>query len=140
MLTHRPAIVRAVGMATGLPPQFLIGHAVDANSGAVIIDHDTGLPLEALTVYGQQLAPAEWQVKTCVEAYVRLEETDAGRAMVEKLDRWMPYVMMAGAVGALGIYTLTVWQASQAIRPMIAAEIAAQAGAAAPDAPGGSAG
>jgi hypothetical protein len=141
MLQHRTSVVRAVGMATGLPGQFLVGVAVDENN-APIVD-ENGRQVEALTAYGQALAPQEWQVKTCVEAYVRLEETEQGQKMLATMDRFMPYALMVGALGALGMYTMTVLQASQAIKPMIAQEMQAQAAAndgLPPQAPGASGG
>ncbi|HUX68904.1 MAG TPA: hypothetical protein VMV41_00170 [Cellulomonadaceae bacterium] len=137
MLKHKTSLVRAVGMATGIPAQYLVGVEGD-EQGRPIIDHETQQPKEVLTHYGQALAPQDWQVKTCVEAYVRLEESEQGQRLLEAADRLMPYAMMVGALGALGMYTLTVMQASQAIRDMVAVEVAqaAQAAGVPPQTPG----
>lgn len=138
MLKHKPSLVRAVGMATGIPAQYLVGVEGD-EQGRPVIDHDTQQPREILTHYGQALAPQDWQVKTVVEAYVRLEESEQGQRLLDAADRLMPYAMMVGALGAFGMYTLTVMQASTAIRDMVAVEMAQAAQAAGgvpPQAPG----
>lgn len=141
MLKHRVSLVRAVGMATGLPAQYLVG-VEGGEDGHPVLDSDTGRPVEVLTHYGQALAPADWQVRTCVEAYVRMEESEQGQKLLLAADRLMPYVMMTGALAALGMYAMTVMQASAAIKPMVILEMqqAAAAQAAAgnppPQAPG----
>lgn len=137
MLKHKPSVVRAVGMATGIPAQYLVGIEGDEH-GRPVIDHTTQQPREVLTHYGQALAPQDWQIKTCVEAYVRLEESEQGQRLLEAADRLMPYAMMIGALGAFGMYTITVLQASTAIRDMVQVEMAqaAQSAGVPPQAPG----
>lgn len=130
MLKKRIPLVRAVGTATGIPPQFLVAIEGD-EAGHPIIDGDTGRPREILTHYGQALAPADWQVRTCVEAWVRLEESEQGQKLLDSIDRLMPMALMLGGVAAVGMYALTVMQASAAIKPMVAIELQQQADAAA---------
>jgi hypothetical protein len=139
-MAQRINIVKGVGVATGVPPQFLAAHPLDADD-----EPDTSEP-EELTSYGEALAPKDWQVRWCADAVVRVEETEQGQRFIDEADRWMPWVMVGAGVIAVGMYTVTAMQTAAAIKPMIAAEIEAQAQAQAaaaqetPGAPGGATG
>jgi hypothetical protein len=116
-LTRRPQIVKAIGLATGIPAQFLVEH------------DDEGKPrknevgVEILTHYGEALAPQPWQVKTVTEGGVRLIDSEAGEKFVELVEKLGPYIYGTAACGALALYTVTTLQAVKAIRPMIEIEL-----------------
>jgi hypothetical protein len=127
-MAQRVNIVKGVGVATGVPPQFLAAHPEGPDD-----EPDTSQP-EELTAYGEALAPKDWQVRWCADAVVRVEGTEAGQRFIDEADKWMPWVMVGAGVIAVGMYTVTAMQTAAAIKPMIAAEIAAQAEAAAAEA------
>lgn len=108
-LEARPVIARTVGQATGIPTEFLV--------------NEDG----QLTEYGEVLAPSAMQLDLCISAYVRAEETPAGQQMLDSLDKFMPYVLMIGAAGAVGMYGLTVVKATAPIKQMVAQELATRA-------------
>lgn len=122
---HRPGFVMGVGALTGLPVEYLVQPRMQ--DGQPVIDNDTQQPIPELTVYGAQLAPKDWQIRTCAEAYVRIEETDLGERMADTFDKWAPYLLMVGGVAAVGVYAFSTLQISAALKPMIAEEIRAQA-------------
>lgn len=123
----RPDFVTGVGMLSGLPAEFLVQPRI--MNGQPVIDGDTGEPVRDLTVYGQALAPKDWQLKMCAQTYARIEETDIGERFADAVDKWAPYLLMVGAVGAVGMYAFTAMQTAAALRPMIADEIQKMAAA-----------
>ena len=133
-LTRRPQLVKAIGLATGIPAQFLVEH--DEEGRPRRNEHG----VEILTHYGEALAPQPWQVKTVTEGGVRLMESDAGAKLAEQLEKLGPYIFGTAACGALALYVVTTLQAVKAIRPMIELELRqlaeAQAAAAQQNPPG----
>ena len=152
----RPQIVTGVGMMTGIPGDYLIGLQGDEHGRPIDIEgqplklDERGAPLPgqnpalALTHYGEALAPKPWQIRTVVEAGVRLMDSEQGKKLLELWERVAPYTYGAAALGAIGIYTVSVLQASSSIREMVKLEMtqraqaAADAAAAAGETPDGS--
>lgn len=120
-LDAAPTIVSGIGLATGLPQQFLV--AVDTDEeGRPRID-ENGDPVVGLTHYGQALAPKPWQVRTVAEAAARLTETEAGDKLLAFMEQFAPYGYGAAALAALGLYTVTVLKTVEAIKPMVRIEM-----------------
>ena len=118
---HRPGFVIGVGTVTGLPVQYLVQPRM--HNGQPVIDADTQQPIPELTVYGAQLAPKDWQIRTAAEAYVRIEESDIGERVADAFDKWAPYLFMVAGLGAAGFYAFSTLQIADALKPMIAEEI-----------------
>jgi len=133
-MQYRPNVVKGIGLVTGLPQQFLVGVQLGDDNNPIFVD---GQPVIGLTEYGQMLAPQEWQVRAAVEAGVRVMESEQGERLIELWEKVAPYVYGGAALGALGLYTVTVLKTVEAIKPMIAQQLAQMQAAQQQQAPGG---
>jgi hypothetical protein len=120
-MVHRPKLVKGIGLATGLPEQFLVGPKIDDAGTPILVE---GAPVFDLTPYGEMLAPQQWQVYCAVEAGVRVMESEQGEKLLELWEKVAPYIFGIGALGALGLYTVTVLKTVEAIKPMIEQQLA----------------
>lgn len=128
--TQKVPIVGGIGMVFGIPGEYLIElEPVDSGqrdeNGATIyvprVDAQ-GNPVLTLSAYGQSLAPADWQLKAQAKAAARLVESEVGAKLLEMWSKYGVYLWSAGALAALGIYTVQVMQNTKAIKEMVAVD------------------